>query len=157
MMSVLMFKCNDVDGIEIASESHRLFIVELDKVVPDQKQFITEMFPKWMYFIKDPINMPDPYLEEKEIEEAMEDLEYLSHSDETRSEYNYRMKELYDMNSLMTDKFREGLKEGIEKGKEEGLIEGKIEIAKKMLLERIPIDIVAKCSGLSIEEINKIK
>ena len=45
----------------------------------------------------------------------MEDLEYLSHSDETRSEYNYRMKELYDMNSLMTDKFREGIEKGRKK------------------------------------------
>ena len=38
----------------------------------------------------------------------------------------------------------------------EGKIEGKIEVAKKMLEEKFPLEIISKCSGLSIEEINAL-
>lgn len=154
--AVLMFKGNNVDNIEIASESHRLFIVELPKVVPEQKQFITEMFPKWMQFIKDPIHMPDPYLAEKEIQDALEELEYLSHDDETRSDYNYRMREICDMNAIKTDGFRDGKEEGLREGKEEGLREGKIEAAKRMLHKGFCIDDIVECSGLSENEVKTI-
>ena len=43
--------------------------------------------------------------------------------------------------------------EGIEKGK----IEGKIEIARKMLKEKLPIRMIEKLTGLSKEKIEKLK
>ena len=62
-----------------------------------------------------------------------------------------------------------GLKEGIQKGKElgkeEGLKEGKelgsqqkaIEIAKNMLKDNLPLEVIEKYSGLTIEEIKKLR
>ena len=63
--------------------------------------------------------------------------------------------------SSMTKAHDEGLAEGLKKGKEEGLAEGlekgehnaKIETAKNMLQEGLSIDVVAKCTGLSVDEI----
>lgn len=52
---------------------------------------------------------------------------------------------------------QEGRKEGIKEGLKAGLVEGKKEIAKKMLEDNMPLDIIEKYSGLSIEEINKLK
>ena len=54
-----------------------------------------------------------------------------------------------------------GLKEGIQKGKELGLKEGelktKIEIARNMLKDNLPLEVIEKYSGLTIEEIKKLR
>ncbi|WP_207787940.1 JAB domain-containing protein [Candidatus Thiosymbion oneisti] len=63
----------------------------------------------------------------------------------------YKLKERY-----RSEGKKEGLNEGEEKGKEEGLREKAIEIAKAMQQEGISITIIAKTSGLSIEEIKEL-
>ena len=64
---------------------------------------------------------------------------------------------------------KKGLKEGIKQGKIEGLNEGikqglkkgeknkSIEIAKNMLKDNIDINIISKYSGLTVDEINKLR
>ena len=56
---------------------------------------------------------------------------------------------------------KEGLEKGMEKGMEKGLKEGEkkksLEIAKKLLTYNTPLDIIANSTGLSIEEIKKLK
>ena len=47
----------------------------------------------------------------------------------------------------------EGIMEGIEKGREEG----RIEAARNMLADEISIDLVAKYTGLSIEQVKELK
>jgi len=55
----------------------------------------------------------------------------------------------------------EGLQEGIEKGKLEGKIEGEkqkaIEIAKNLMKLNLSLSDISKATGLSIDEIEKIK
>ena len=44
-------------------------------------------------------------------------------------------------------------------GKKEGLAEGEkklLETAKKMLEKNIPVEVVAECTGLAIEEVEKL-
>ena len=50
----------------------------------------------------------------------------------------------------------EGLVEGRAEGKAEGRAEGKIEMIKKMLMEKFPIDTIALISEWSEEDILKI-
>ena len=54
-----------------------------------------------------------------------------------------------------------GLKEGMALGEAKGLLAGernaKFETAKKMLENKIQIDLITKCTGLSLEEVIKIK
>ena len=56
---------------------------------------------------------------------------------------------------------KKGMKEGIEKGIEKGIKEGEkkkgLEIAKKLLAYNTPLEIIANSTGLSIEEIKKLK
>ena len=42
------------------------------------------------------------------------------------------------------------------KGAREGFLEGKLEDARKMLDENIPIELISKITGLSIEDISKL-
>ena len=50
----------------------------------------------------------------------------------------------------------EGIEKGIEQGIEQGSKERNIEIAKEMIKEKLSLDVISKCTGLSIEEINNI-
>jgi predicted transposase/invertase (TIGR01784 family) len=50
----------------------------------------------------------------------------------------------------------EGLKQGIKRGKEEGLKQGKEEMARNMLKEGLNINLIAKISGLTIDEIEEL-
>ena len=56
---------------------------------------------------------------------------------------------------------KEGLEKGMEKGMEKGLKEGEkkksLEVAKKLLAYNTPLDIITNSTGLSIEEIKKLK
>ena len=47
--------------------------------------------------------------------------------------------------------------EGLKEGHEEGSKEKSIEIAKNMLEENVSLDKIVKYTGLSIEEIEKLK
>ena len=51
----------------------------------------------------------------------------------------------------------EGLEEGLAKGREEGLEDAKQKIAINLLQLGTPCDIVAKATGLSLEEVAKLK
>ena len=54
-----------------------------------------------------------------------------------------------------------GLKEGIALGEKRGLLAGErkkaIETARKMLEKNISAETIAECTGLSLEEVNKLK
>ena len=49
-----------------------------------------------------------------------------------------------------------GMEEGLEKGKAEGLAEGQRLIAINLKKQGIDIEIIAQCTGLSVEEIDKL-
>ena len=51
---------------------------------------------------------------------------------------------------------RQGLKEGIKKGIEQGQRLKAIETAKKLKQKKMPLETIAECVGLSVEEIDKL-
>ena len=55
------------------------------------------------------------------------------------------------------DARKAGLREGMEKGLLAGERKKAIETAKKMLENKIPIDLITKCTGLSLEEVKRLK
>ena len=62
------------------------------------------------------------------------------------------------MNDYDYEKVQKKLMNSIRyEGYEEGAADKSIEIAKKLLLENVSLDIISKTTGLSIEEINNIK
>jgi predicted transposase YdaD len=52
---------------------------------------------------------------------------------------------------------KEGKKEGIKEGKEEGKKEGKWEMILNLLREGLPVDLIAKTSGYSADQIKQYK
>ena len=55
------------------------------------------------------------------------------------------------------DARKAGLREGMEKGLLAGERKKAIETAKKMLENKIPIDLITECTGLSLEEVKRLK
>ena len=50
----------------------------------------------------------------------------------------------------------DGIQQGISQGLQQGEYKAKIETAKNLLAEKIPIEIIVRTTGLSIEEVNLI-
>ncbi len=80
----------------------------------------------------------------EEIKKAYEIWQNMNLSEEEREVAERRYKDLLSLEYAKKYEF--------EQGKEEG----KIEIAKKMLEEKIDISIIEKCTGLTKEEIEKL-
>ena len=170
-----MYKDNGIDPIEIASEKMRHFIIELTKLEATPKSFLNDMFTIWMQFIKDPETIPPEFLEIPEVKEAMDELTYMSSDPETRAVYDARVRELNDIYSGQTTRYKEGLAEGIEKGRAEERAKAerelaeqkakaeaekhaeKIEMAKKLLDIGLTASQVSETTGLPIEEIAALK
>ena len=49
-----------------------------------------------------------------------------------------------------------GLQQGIQQGVSQGEYQAKIETAKNLVAKKISIDIIAECTGLSVEVINNL-
>ena len=92
----------------------------------------------------------------EEALKVVEELERLSENDEFRVLYDAEKMRRKEINSARLDGYDDGYENGITKGKEEGAKAEKIEIAKNLLKDGIPIEVVSKNTGLSIEELEKI-
>ena len=84
----------------------------------------------------------------KEALKVVEELERLSENDEFRV--------LYDAEKMRRKEINQARLDGYDAGKVEGLREGKISIAKNLLKDGIPIDIVSRNTDLSIEELEEL-
>ena len=61
-----------------------------------------------------------------------------------------------NINTERAEGREEGREEGRAVGRKEGKEEGKREMALRMKAEGIPVDVIARCSGLKVEEINNL-
>jgi predicted transposase/invertase (TIGR01784 family) len=97
--------------------------------------------------------MDESFLKVEEVHEAMETLKYISADDEIRAISDLRQKTINDRNSEMTVAREEGLAEGREEGREEA----KREAALKMMKKYIDLVDISEFTGLTIEELEKLR
>jgi len=132
------------DAIDILPEyfyiSVPLFNDRLEKEIDD-----------WLHVMKYdeiPENYHSPYMEQ-----VAEKLSILKMTSEERSNYSYYQKKLYnDRDELQAAEAR-----GVEKGRMDGINERNVEIAHRMLKEGTDIKFIASVTGLSTDEILKLK
>ena len=82
---------------------------------------------------------------ESEVNRLNEDLEFVQLM--TDEEENEALRKTY---------INQGYEHGIEQGEKSGKLKEKREIAKEMLNNKIPIEVIIKCTGLKEEEINEL-
>ena len=127
-----------------------LHFIQMPKFSEGNKE-VNRKLRQWMYFIsnqnKGEIEME--IKENKEIEKANEELEYLSGDEEARRLAYLREKALRDEANNLIGAREEGIKQGAK--------EKEIEIAKKMLQENVDIGLIEKITELTREEIERLK
>ncbi len=96
-------------------------------------------------------------MENKEIKEAVEELEVMSRSEKLRRKADLRLKAIRDEKAAMSLATKRGIEQGLELGKIEGEHNSKIEIAINMLKKNMRLEDIVEVTGLSIEEIEKLK
>jgi len=149
--------------------------IELPKFKKELHELDT-ILDKWIYFLKyasDLEMIPKEYSSIEEFREAFELATQVAWNEKELEVYEYvSLKEFDEINAIRTAKKlareeglkegrEKGLQEGREKGLQEGLKEGekkaKIEVAKKLISQNIDIDIIVQSTGLSKDEIERLK
>ena len=161
-----------------------IFIVpiELEKFKKYKGLSKYKKLDSWIKFIESPevVDMSN-----KEIVKAKKVLDEISQDEHERYLAEMREKYILDQNATEAAGYDKGLKKGIEqglkeghekgikeglkkghekgieeglkKGHEKGIEEGKKEIAKKMLKEKISIEVIEKVTNLSKDELKKLQ
>ena len=112
----------------------------------------------WKYDVN---GIPEVLKDIPEVRQLSAACEIAAFSPAKRALYNRSVMREQDVINQLYYAKEKGLAEGRKEGREEGLAEGKteerLEIAKKMLDANSPIDFICQMTGLSEEEVLKLK
>lgn len=160
----------------ILTQKLEIDIIELPKIIGKEKE--QDNLLDWLYFLENPKSerVTEKMKENENLKEAVKKLDNLSEDEKMQRIADLRQKAIMDEKAIyekglevgiekgiqrgMEKGMKEGIQRGIEKGIEKGIMEGsqkeKIEIAKKMLELKIDKETIAKATGLTEQEIEKI-
>ena len=157
---------------ELLNEDLKIVIVELSKLdkLYDETFDLKE---KWCYILRQSGEITrEEYKslsKDEEMKMALEHLEELSRDEQLRQEaFTRKINEVaygLDRAGLIEEGLEKGLQrglkrgraEGLQEGRAEGLQEGTIKIALNMLRKESELSFIAEVTGLSEEEIKKLK
>lgn len=148
----------------ILTQKLEIDIIELPKIIGKEKE--QDNLLDWLYFLENPKSerVTEKMKENENLKEAVKKLDNLSEDERMQRIADLRQKAIMDEKAIYEKGLEIGLEKGIqrgmEKGIEKGIMEGsqkeKIEIAKKMLELKIDKETIAKATGLTEQEIEKI-
>ena len=150
----LAFPPTERDEYQIITDKLRIFFVELPKFHPkhvDRKN----MLDVWMAFLKNPLN--NEIQNVPEVQKALDTLKEISADENEREIYMLRQHTEFGYISEKNVAIENAHKSGIEKGEKIGIEKNKIEVAKKMLADGMSVELAAKYSGLTVDEIKMLK
>jgi len=132
--------------------------LEMPKFNKTEKELETR-FDKWMFAIKNLSRLEEipGTLREDVFERFFEIAEIAHMDDDERSNYESSLKYYRDMNNVVATAKGEGWEEGREQGIEQGKAEGKEEVALNCLKQGMASDVISQITGLTVEEIEKLK
>jgi len=178
------FNIKQLNGLEfhtkwkIIEEKHRkniltnrfeMHIIGLEKA-RKEKNVDNELID-WLEFITNPESerIKEKMAENKELKNAYTKLKEMSEDEKMQRIAEWRQDAIYTENTLYSSGLKEGEKRGKAIGEEIGEKRGKeigkaigekskqIEIARNMIKEKIDIELISKTTGLTKEEIEKLK
>ena len=124
----------------------------------------------WTKFLISPDEIGEKDMEEnKEIKKAKEELDKINQDEYEKELARLRLKHVMDQKAIqdygiqqgkergIKEGFEIGIKQGIKEGIEQGIEQGIVKVAKRMIELKMPIERIRDITGLSEEEIEKIK
>ena len=136
-------------------EIHFIELPKFRKNKPD----IDKPLERWLLFMETSSEEVLMMLKDKDptIKKAEEILDWLGTDPETVRQYERREMQIHDEVTRIIGAREEGIKEGIKEGMEKGIKEGIILMAKNMLRGNIDFKTVKNVTGLTYDELEKIK
>ena len=160
---------SDKNDLEKFRYDVKLSEIETKKVFYDKLTFIyLEMpkfnktvdelktrFDKWLFVIKNlnKLNRVPDKLKEQIFEKVFETAEIARFTPDQVRSYEDSLKYYRDLKNSLDSAKEEGVIEGIEKGIEKG----KVEVAKNLIENNVSIEIIMKSTGLTKEQIERLK
>ena len=141
----------------VLTDVMEIYIIELNKFKDYKEKSNHNSLNSWIEFIESPevVDMSN-----KEIQKAKKVLEEISQDEHEQYLAELREKYIMDQKAIEDAGYDKGLKAGIEQGIEQGIKQGinreKLQIAKKMLNEKINLDTISQITGLSIQELKTL-
>lgn len=129
---------------ELYTDKFEIHILELPKIT--KYEYPQTELLNWAQFFGAKSREEIQMLAEKDeyINKAYRRLEEMSADEQKRWEYEMRQKAIRDQRHMLAS------------GRREGERNGKLEMARKMIRDKMPIEKVVEYSGLSVEEIKKL-
>ena len=163
-------KLMEVDTKEVFYDKLTYVYVEIPKFDKHESELVT-MYDKWMYVLKNLSRLMErpAALQERVFTRLFEQAEISKFNPTELKLYEDSVNAYRDIvNAIKTAEKRkyaegkedgraEGREEGRAEGREEGRAEEKVEIARKLLEMNSPVNDIAKATGLSIEEIERLR
>nr|WP_015141728.1 Rpn family recombination-promoting nuclease/putative transposase [Clostridium perfringens]AFV15151.1 putative recombinase [Clostridium perfringens] len=147
------YRLKEITSNEKLTDLQEIHFIELPKFNEiGNKEYVENVekmdaLEKWLEFLVEPESNTVRQLElsNEEIKLAKSELYRLSMDSKEREQYNMREKAIYDRISAL------------ENAEAKGKLEGTLEVAKKLLLADVDINIIISSTGLTKEEIIKVK
>ncbi|HAT4365479.1 TPA: Rpn family recombination-promoting nuclease/putative transposase [Clostridium perfringens] len=147
------YRLKEITSNEELTDLQEIHFIELPKFNEiGNKEYVENVekmdaLEKWLEFLVEPESNTVRQLElsNEEIKLAKSELYRLSMDSKEREQYNMREKAIYDRISAL------------ENAEAKGKLEGTLEVAKKLLLADVDINIIISSTGLTKEEIIKVK
>ncbi|MCX0355202.1 Rpn family recombination-promoting nuclease/putative transposase [Clostridium perfringens] len=158
------YRLKEVTTNEELTDIEEIHFIELPKskhVSKDEVNNIDSLL-KWIEFIKEPESETVKILEatDEVLRKAKNQLYKISLDKDSIARYREIEKRMYDEISALDYAEKKGIKKGeqigIQKGEKIGELKAKYDLARKSLSEGLPISLIAKLTGLSEDEINRL-
>ena len=155
----------------VLTEMLQIYIIEISKAKRTLEKEPNNELAQWVLFLDNP-NQEEVFKAmetNKELKEAMKNLDEISQQEELRRVAELREKAIMDEKNALTHALEDGKKEGLKKGMEIGRAEGKAEgqilgkketqkeIARKMLEKNFSIEEIQSLIPLNQAEIEELK
>ena len=141
-----------------------LHTIELNKFKPKEITEVDQLLKKikhpidiWIAFLtkydilkKD--NLPT-IINKPELNKALNVIDRMSFDDEEKDAYEGRLKWIRMETGILDKEYEKGIERGMERGMEKG----RIEIARNLLASNLSTELISSATGLSVEQIKKLR
>ena len=145
---------------ECFSDKAQAFIFELPQYRQLTEQQCKAQTDYWLYNIVNLRNMngPVPFQDMQPAFKAFgNEAEWANMTPAERDFYQHQLDMWYTNWAAWEYNHEEGYEKGLAAGRAEGRAEGRADIARAMKAKGIAIEVIAECTGLSAEEIRRLK
>ena len=151
-------KLTDVEDHHVFYDKLTFLYLEIPKFNKGESELVT-MLDKWMFVLRNLSRLLDrpAALQERVFTKLFDQAEIAQYTPDERREYETSVKNYWDYYSTLDTALAKGRAEGLEEGMAKGLEQGQriksLDTARKMKSDGMAIDLIAKYTGLTADEI----